>query len=345
MVKNLKIFSISLAITLCITACNNPALNNNIVNYNARSEGTYSTIDIGAKINGVKTGVNITVKISNPGFSLKALMPNAPGSVEEIKSYMVGLVTDPNSPFSSTVAGPVPVNRDGSPSPHTITFINAPIGGPYYAIVAAYKELNGTGTNITAKNNGGVPYSGNPGIQAALSSNSVTINSDMTVSPANTVLNVDLNLQGAQPGTDDFMIGSTSGVPQQHEPAISANSTGKGLVVWSDNRNFSSTGYDIFARKLNGYNSIGTDFQINITTAGDQIRPSVSLDSTGTGLAVWNGPNGGSNDIIFARRIVNYVPVGPEFTLASNLSSTHRYPDVKIDGGGDGMVVWADDRT
>lgn len=344
MIKRIGLITLSLSVSLSIAACNSSILNKIPSSGIAVTELTDNSniVDLGKISNGIKTGVSVSVRIggSSTGFNTKTVLPVAPALIKDIKSYSVGLCTNPSDPLNSVAAGPVSVNRDGTvlASPHNITFINVPVGGPYYAVVSAFDGLNGTGNNITES------FAANTGIKAAVSSNSVTVNNDLTLNPSGQMLFVNLKLQGSKPGDEDFKVGFGT-APSQNTPDISADALGNGLVVWSDNRNSGTSGIDIFARVMRNYNFVGSDIQINIMATGDQTEPSVSLNTAGDGLVVWKGSNGAANNIIHGLKIHNYAPFGAEFVIPSVTTSEQGEPSVMIDFSGNGFVVWEDNRN
>ena len=99
----------------------------------------------------------------------------------------------------------------------------------------------------------------------------------------------------------------------QANPAIAADANGNFVVVW--NSYFGGIrSNEIFGRRFGADGSpIGSEFQINTTTSGNQKESSVAMDAAGNFVVVWYGP-GVSQEDIFGRRFdLNGQPLGDEF--------------------------------
>ncbi|WP_370305846.1 hypothetical protein [Sinimarinibacterium flocculans] len=85
----------------------------------------------------------------------------------------------------------------------------------------------------------------------------------------------------------------------------------------------------------------GDSAAINTTTALDQQRPVVAANGDGRGVVVWESfGQDGSHFGIFARRIVDGVPEGPEFQVNSYTVSRQSFPAVGMDAEGNFVVAW-----
>ncbi len=175
--------------------------------------------DLEGKIKGTnqKTGVKLSVSINLPkNFKTKASTDGQPkGETVNIQSYKVYLTTSNTNPQSATHAGNTAfVLNTGS---NTITFTNVPVG-TWFAAVEAWDGLDATGNNITAPQN----YSDGI-LKLGLSSNSVTVNSDLTLTPQAEVLNVSLQLQNAIGANIDTTVNVNNGTPTGAYGAINQN--------------------------------------------------------------------------------------------------------------------------
>jgi len=86
--------------------------------------------------------------------------------------------------------------------------------------------------------------------------------------------------------------------PQQGAPAIATLADGSFVIVWSD-KGRDGSGDGIFGRPFAAAATpLFRDFQVNVTTAGDQSRPAIAAGPTGTVVVVWEA-NGQTN--VFAR--------------------------------------------
>jgi sugar lactone lactonase YvrE len=164
--------------------------------------------------------VDASNKVSAPNNILKVIpkLNDAFGTAVEskivfagpyslVRSYEIDLTTGATTPFlSRVIAFGSPLDSSIQPAyklivnNETTTINNIPVGGPYFATVAAFSGPNGTGVNLTQKNNGGTPYaSTDANRQVAVSTNSVSVSGSQTLSFSNfnylsTVVNLETNL-------------------------------------------------------------------------------------------------------------------------------------------------------
>src|SRR5262249_39628015 len=98
------------------------------------------------------------------------------------------------------------------------------------------------------------------------------------------------------PVGNEFRV-NTSTVDAQSLPSISPLGGGGFIVAWQSNLQDTS-GIGIYAQQFDGSgHRVGTEFQVNTTTSGDQIVPNVSGLSGGDYVVTWS-----SSDHIFAQR-------------------------------------------
>jgi hypothetical protein len=87
---------------------------------------------------------------------------------------------------------------------------------------------------------------------------------------------------------------------------------------------------------------LGTEFQVNGSTTGDQRYPSVAADAAGNFVVVWaTDGQDGSGAGVFARRYdANGAPRGPEFQVNTYTTDDQSFPSVASDAAGNFVVVW-----
>lgn len=107
------------------------------------------------------------------------------------------------------------------------------------------------------------------------------------------------NAQGAPVSEPQRVNSYTYG--DQYAPRVSAAANGA-LVTWT------SLGQDgsmqgVFARLINPQGAgAGAEFQVNTTTVGQQVEPSVAYDGVGRFLVVWSGFAAGTSFDLYAQR-------------------------------------------
>ena len=91
---------------------------------------------------------------------------------------------------------------------------------------------------------------------------------------------------------------NTVTVDSQSDPAMAIDATGRFFVAWtSHGQDGSDDG--VFGRFFDAAEMrAGPDIQVNTRVAGSQARPAVAMAANGSLLAVWEGANGGGNDIL-----------------------------------------------
>ena len=134
----------------------------------------------------------------------------------------------------------------------------------------------------------------------------------------------------------------------QKNAAITMDKGGNFVVVWSSyGQDGSSNG--IFGQLFDpNCSSLGEEFQINMTSSGNQAEPAVAMDATTGFVVVWQGPGLIEDDQedIFARRFdPNGLPIGDEFQVNSDVNDQQLFPNVAINDDGTFIVVWESNNT
>lgn len=135
---------------------------------------------------------------------------------------------------------------------------------------------------------------------------------------------------------------------EQFHPSVGSDSDGDFVVVWQSGGSpfTDNPGYSIQGRR---YNSVGTpaatQFQVNSYITGTQDNPSISLDSDGDFVVVWQSFGSGGSDnsgysIQGQRFNSSATLVGPLIQVNSYTTNNQMNPSVSLDSDGDFMVVW-----
>ena len=144
---------------------------------------------------------------------------------------------------------------------------------------------------------------------------------------------------GTPLGLSEFRVNAhTTG--QQGLPAVASAASGDFVVVWFGE---DGSSYGIFGRRFDALGGpIGSEFQINAYSTGQQARPAVATMPDGGFVVVWNSRDqDGSGQGVFARRYdAAGNPAGPEFQVNSYTTFYQDRPAVATDGSGGFVVVW-----
>ncbi|MFN8674449.1 MAG: hypothetical protein U0457_20510 [Candidatus Sericytochromatia bacterium] len=180
--------AITLITILFLFSCSN-----NIINQQIDITSNKVTIKTSDKI-----GAKLSLQIGNlTNFKTKASVDgNLVKKFSDVKSFRVWLCTNPELPITSAITtSQFDFDKIITDNYSWVDFINVPAGGPYYAVVSAYDDLK---TNSIRKNITKEFTFATDGIQKlAVSSNSITVNSDFTLEPLDT-LKVELNLSDSK---------------------------------------------------------------------------------------------------------------------------------------------------
>ena len=150
-----------------------------------------------------------------------------------------------------------------------------------------------------------------------------------------------------------------SGSPTQSNqkwPVVAMEPDGDFIVTWSsyaqENNGQPGSGYGVYARRYSASGlSLVSEFQVNVTTEGDQMRSSVAVDSSGGFVIVWESNQNGVGKDIVAR---SFWPDGSpqafggdlgylygEFIVNQTTNGDQTQPDVAMrDDGSSYVVVW-----
>jgi len=128
----------------------------------------------------------------------------------------------------------------------------------------------------------------------------------------------------------------------QNKTKISHDSSGGFVIAWYSYTQDGS-GDGVFGRRFDSSGTaLGPEFQVNQVTTGDQRNPTISHDSSGGFVAVWNSfGQDGSSDGVFGRRFDSSgSPLGGEFQLNEYTTSSQEYPTISHDWSGGFVVAW-----
>ncbi len=86
---------------------------------------------------------------------------------------------------------------------------------------------------------------------------------------------------------------------------------------------------------------VGPEFRVNALTGGNQDSSSIAMDADGDFVVVWDSPQDGSSDGVYAQRYdVAGVPQGNEFRVNTYTTDVQRYAAAAMDADGDFVIAW-----
>jgi hypothetical protein len=139
----------------------------------------------------------------------------------------------------------------------------------------------------------------------------------------------------------EFQVNTTT-AGDQNAPAVAVAPNGSFIVTWQS-QGQDGSGLGVFAQRFDSSgNRLGSEFQVNSYTAGDQAHPSVAVDANGDFVIAWQSNNqDGSGWGVYAQRYNSAgSAVGGEFRVNSDTWLDQKNPQVAMDAAGNFVVVW-----
>jgi hypothetical protein len=155
-------------------------------------------------------------------------------------------------------------------------------------------------------------------------------------------------LLSATPLGGETLVNTTTADVQNLDPettAAAADADGNLVIVWTS-ANQDGSGDGVFGqRRDDAGNQLGSEFQINTMTAGDQRHAATARDPAGNFVVVWesDGQDGSGWGIFGQRFDAAGNAVGGEFQINTTTSGDQRGASVAIDAAGNFVVTWSSD--
>jgi hypothetical protein len=134
----------------------------------------------------------------------------------------------------------------------------------------------------------------------------------------------------------------------QGYPDVASDPDGNFVVVWQSST--SPTDLSQTSVHAQRYDSagvpVGAQFQVNTTTTGLQIRPTVAVDGNGNFVVAWTSLFSPGTDtlpwsVVAQRYDATGTPLGPEFQVNTYTTNNQESPRAAMDADGDFVITWA----
>jgi hypothetical protein len=109
------------------------------------------------------------------------------------------------------------------------------------------------------------------------------------------------------PQNSEFQVNTTT-TNIQSGPSVAADADGRFVIAWQDSAR-DGAGAGVFARRVSSAGApVASEFQVNTSTAGDQVSPSVAADGLGHLVIAWqDSVRDGSSYGVFGQRYATAV--------------------------------------
>ena len=147
--------------------------------------------------------------------------------------------------------------------------------------------------------------------------------------------------QGSEFGVNTYTTGA-QGTTFSNGFGVAMDAEGDFVVAWQSAAEDGS-GYGIYAQRYNSTGvAQGSEFRVNTYTTGNQITPSVAMDSAGDFVVTWAsyGEDGSQYGIYAQRYNAAGVPQASEFRVNTYTTGGQRAPFTAMDSAGDFVIAW-----
>lgn len=133
---------------------------------------------------------------------------------------------------------------------------------------------------------------------------------------------------------------------RQSATANAMDASGNYVVVWESLGQDNGT-LNIYGQRYDSTcTKVGSEFRVNTTITGTQVKPAVAMNDNGDFVVTWYGNQSGDFDI-YARGFDNVgVETIAEFRVNTTLVNDQSFPDITVNGAGTlFVVVWHSDEN
>ena len=138
---------------------------------------------------------------------------------------------------------------------------------------------------------------------------------------------------------------------QQYSPTIVTDGAGGAVVTWQDYR--SGTNYDIYAQRVLVSGAVDPAWPANgralCTATQQQANPTIVADDAGGAIVTWTDYRSGTNNDIYAQRVLGNGAVDPAWPANGRALCTaatnQQGPTIVTDGAGGAIAAWQDLRS
>jgi len=132
----------------------------------------------------------------------------------------------------------------------------------------------------------------------------------------------------------------------QVSPKMISDGSGGAIIVWIDSRFSGTTGFDIYAQKINSAGAVQwtTNGTVICNATGNQLNHQIASDGSGGAIITWEDIRN-SNVAIFAQKInsAGITQWDANGTVICNATADNYKPQIVSDDLGDAIISWGHD--
>ncbi len=150
---------------------------------------------------------------------------------------------------------------------------------------------------------------------------------------------------GGTPQGSNFRVNDDAGTSEKWYPSVAMDGSGGFIICWEDGRNGD---WDIYAQMYNVSGALqGPNFRVNDNTgSSSQWCPSVAMNGSSNFVICWQDGRNGDKDIYAQMYDANGTPQEFNFRVDDDTGSSYqRWPSVTMDGSGNFVICWYDQRN
>jgi hypothetical protein len=143
------------------------------------------------------------------------------------------------------------------------------------------------------------------------------------------------------PAVGEFRVNTFTTSQQFILRAVAARSGGEYIAVWTSFQDGGGRG--IYAQRFTVAGvAVGSEFRVNVTTAGDQEAAAVAADDSGGFVVAWSsqGQDGDQQGVFGRRYDAAAAPIGSEFQINTYTTSSQGAPALAVNADGSFVVTW-----
>ena len=141
---------------------------------------------------------------------------------------------------------------------------------------------------------------------------------------------------------NEFLVNTTT-LGDQQSSTVAMDAAGNFVVTWSSYGQ-DGDGWGVYAQRYDESGvALGSEIQVNATTAGNQLYSTIAMDAAGDFVVTWSSSGQDTDGYgVYAQRFNSAgIAQGSEFLVNETTTGDQRYSNVAMDSAGNFVVTWS----